>query len=198
MKKMAFLASMLLVLTGCKYTINGAFNVNEDIRLGSKEYRAGSYTANVALGKTTFSKRYKLTMKVETAEGENSHTFKAPKGTTIPENGSVNFTASELKQPYGLNGVVSTVYTDDNQRRRGYESCTYSVPYTVCYPNGRYGQTCHTEYRQVMGNRQVEYFMRTKDQDLSFNLVDGQRAVANFDGSYNNTYRVYTYQGTCR
>lgn len=197
MKKLLLLSVSLFVLTGCKYSIDGVLNVTDSINLDNQEYAPGSYDTSVSIKRTTFSRRYKITMKVDSHQGEVTHTFKAPKGATIPENGRVSFTAEQLKENYGLNGEVSTVYSDDTRRRRTYESCTYQEPYTVCRTDARGRTYCHTEYRTRFGQREVEYFLRTKEQDLNFDLMSKTKSMASFEGHYRNTYPVYIYEGRC-
>lgn len=197
MKKITLLFATLFALTGCEYAINGDLNVNQDFKLDNETYRNGNYDASISIRKTTFAKRYKMTLKVSKNGQENVHTFKAPKGTKIPENGAFNLSAGQLNEKYGLKGEIETDYTTDDRRRRNRESCTYQEPYTVCHSD-RFGNvSCHTQYRTVYGHRDVEYYLKTKDQDVQVSIMDGNTAVADFSGQDSYTYRVYTYEGFC-
>lgn len=197
MKRLAFVLVGLLALTGCKYDINGVLNVNDKLKLDGVTYNPGSYNSSVSIKRTTFSGRYKIELEINDHNGKNTHKFKAAKGVSIPENGEINVTPSQLGAKYGLSGDITTNYNDSG-RRRSYESCTYQEPYTVCQTDHRGVTVCSTHYRTVYGHRDVEYFMRTKDQNLFISLMEGEKAVGDFQGHYNGTYKVYTYEGFCR
>ena len=194
MKKIITLLTLALVATGCKYSINGVLNVSDKLKLDDTTYRAGTYNSSVSIKKTTFSKRYKVTLDVD----GNKHTYKARKGVSIPANGDFRLSARQLNAPYGMRGNSTTNVTDEDRTRRGTESCSYSEPYTVCNTDHMGRVNCHTQYRIVTGSRNVEYFNRTKEQDLTLRLMDGEKEVADFSGENTSTYRVYTYEGICR
>ncbi len=140
----------------------------------------------------------KRSLKITINDGETIK-FKIPKGRTIPsENGQIFLTQSEISQPYDIQGSVMTKFLD-SESRSGYESCSYSQPYTVCYPDGRGRMRCYTEYRSIYGSRSVQYRLRKEEKDIVVELMaPGSSLIkGKFTGKKIKQYRMYEYQGAC-
>lgn len=196
MKKVLALALMTLLFASCE-NIDGKFEAYNTLELrdgNSRDtIRPGKYQAVIKLRKS------KVKLKLTDESGSDTYKFKLPGGVDLPTtNGSFSLTSSQVEQPYDVSGKILTDVTMGNLRYER-ESCQYQEPYTVCYPTGNGGRTCHTEYRTRYGFRDVEYSIRTQDQRISFNLMrPGTSGIeGRFTGREITSERVYQYTGRC-
>ncbi len=193
MRKLITLILSLLFFVSCQ-EIGGNLQVLEKLTLktskGTKQIDAGEFSAVVRL-------KSKRKLRLET--NGNKFTFKIPRKVKIPTmNGTIHLTASQVKQPYGIDGTVNTEVTR-TQTRWDWEQCTYDVPYTVCTVDAQGRRQCRTEYRREYGRRDVRYHTRIEDKHLEIDLTaDGGRVVASFSGDETFRNRINEYTGTCR
>lgn len=153
---------------------------------------AGDYTA-----KLEFNSKTEIQIQMKINGKKKTLTLDLPKKLNIPNNGPFSVSAQDLGQDFGAQGNAQTAVSD-SQTYRGWDHCTYQRPEQVCYPTGNGGVTCHTEWRTVNGQQQVEYFDRNTKQDLSVSFVNSQNALlSNFGGNRTSSERIYTYRGQC-
>ncbi len=196
MKKLLALALMSLLFASCE-NIDGKFEAHNTLELrdgnSTDTIRPGKYEAVIKLRKS------KVKLKLTDDSGSDTYNFNLPKNVDLPTtNGSFSLTSAQVEQPYDVSGKIETDITMGTLRRER-ESCQYQEPYTVCYPTGNGGRTCHTEYRTRYGFRDVEYRIRTQDQRISFNLL--RPATSGIEGRFTGrevtAERVYQYTGRC-
>lgn len=117
-----------------------------------------------------------------------------PAGFALPENGSFKLAGAPAGQAFNVDGAIGTAVTDSAPQRE-YEPCTYYRREWVC--EGHYHPRCHWEDVPVRGDREVEYFLRTKTVTLALELPSPGEGTANFDGAESGTRKIYTYEGRC-
>ncbi|GAB4014026.1 MAG: hypothetical protein Fur0010_11550 [Bdellovibrio sp.] len=192
---MKFFVSLLslAILVSCQ-DIKGNLEVSKNLTLqsqnGAEQIIEGKYSGSVKFTK----KKMVLTLD---QMGDSEFTFKIPKGTDIPDNGTISLSADEVGQPYDVSGVVATKITRGDIEE-SWESCTYQQPYTVCRTDARGNRTCWTEYRTVFGRQYVRYYMETVDKDFNMSLLDAGDSVAVFAGKDIARYRRDIYSDQCR
>lgn len=152
----------------------------------------GDYTA-----KLEFNSKTEIQIQIKINGKKKTLTLDLPKKLNIPDNGPFSVSAQDLGQDFGAQGNTQTAVSD-SQTYRGWDHCTYQRPEQVCYPVPNGGVSCHTEWRTVNGQQQVEYFDRNTKQDLAVNFVNAQNALlSGFGGNRTSSERIYTYRGQC-
>lgn len=190
MKKLILL-SLVLTMASCN-NVKGTFTALVDLNFkGGTTVTAGEHKAELKIRKRSLTLEFSEDKKVK---------FVVPKNTDLPDrNGELTLTSGQVKQPFDVQGKVATEVTDGDSRR-DYESCTYREPYQVCYVDDRGRRKCYTEYRDVRGYRNVQYFVRTEDKSLVVSLYTPGTNIlsASFNGRDLRRFRVYEYEGICR
>ena len=189
------LVSVLLTLGfGCK-KIDGTLDVNEEIKLKrwgkTHTYSPGQYESQAIL-----SSQDKVTLEI----GRKNFSFNVPDDTKVPRrNGTLFINSKDSGQPFDLFAELAT-NVERSETRRTTRSCTYTEPYTYCEYVPRQGERCWTEYRTYFGHQRVEYYVKTTDYSVTFELLrpgsDQNSAV--FEGQERESTRVYTWRGRCR
>jgi hypothetical protein len=191
------IAAFLMV--GCE-RLSGQLNISKDLKLVNSKgdthlLRVGTYTAD--LRQSTFGKKIVLRLNEDADEKFN---FAIPKGTKIPNNGTFSLKSNQIGQKVDLKGTVATTHVDSPERE-GYQSCTYSEPYTVCQPAGPYGQMqCQTYMRTIYGQQWVRSFDRTTHQDITLDItpVSAKESSGQFTGNASWVEQIVVNQTNCR
>jgi uncharacterized lipoprotein YehR (DUF1307 family) len=158
-------------------------------QIQKKTFTAGTYTSKMTL--TTDRE-----LKIE-AGRQGTIALQVPKGASLPTNGEVTFTASQIGQPYDAHATIATTEAN-SQTMRDRERCSYQEPYTDCsYVNG--APSCHTSYRTVWGWQEVEYYLHSTDKHITVELSSAgtSEQVARYEGEFHGNEKVYTYKGRC-
>lgn len=198
---MKFITALLFGLTflvGCD-RLEGQLNVTKNITLKSSKgetrtINVGTYTADFRV--STLGKHLNLRLNNDTNE---LYKFKLPKGTKIPDNGTVKLNADQVGQNVDLVATVKTDYTD-SPTVEGYESCTYSQDYTVCSP-GPYGPfDCRIYSRVIVGTQWVRYYNRTTNQDFILSIAQAGSTLeaAQFLAQDTRSERIIKNRSLCR
>lgn len=134
LKKSLFVILTTLLFTSCVNT-KGTFVAKENLVFKKKKiFSSRTKDVHVSAGK------YKATLKFKTKKKlklilngvDNKIIFNIPKGTLLPSNnGTLNLTAGQTKQPYDLFGDVHTEYSSSGQQS-SYESCTWTTYRREC------------------------------------------------------------------
>lgn len=203
MKKI-FLALTTLVLAGCtdftgQFVVRSAFEANVKNGLFGQVRRmtipAGHYEA-VLYAKGSGD----MTVSLKVNGRNEKIRLDVPKDRAPRENGTFQFQAAELKQPFGARGEVRTTHSRGQDIRR-VESCTRTRQIRVCRYNPNSNQReCGYETETYYGEHEVQYYIHTTLTNLNVELVDGARpgeALATFAGRHIENRKIYTYQGIC-
>lgn len=195
MKKYFMLMAVAIISFGCE-KLDGQLNIAAPIKLVTTKgstitVKPGTYASELKI-----SNSKKLTLKLD--DSGQKFDFKIPKNS-LPDNGTFKFLSATSGQPVDVNGEIKTVITDSG-RRTTTETCHYQVPYQVCSPLPNGGQTCHIQYRQVMGMKWVEYFNRTTQRDVKLAIHNKSLNdnAADFFGDIEYTQRVVVNESMCR
>lgn len=207
MIKKLFIVSSLLLLAACD-PFEGIISVKQQMTVKSSEKTPGcnpddpwncNQIVNVTVpvgdhsAKLDFVSRDQIQLNLKINGKKKQLNLDLPKKLNVPDNGPFRIAAADLGQDFGAEGDALTAVTD-SQIQRGWESCTYQRSEVVCYPPGG----CHTEWRTVYGQQQVEFFDRRTNQKISVNFVNAQNALlSTFGGERNFAERIYTYKGQC-
>lgn len=187
MKRLALISLMMFVVVGCKgHKVNGTLTVDQEITLKGKNgyntLERGDY-----LAKLIVSGKRKLKLKTE----NDTFTFKTAKGVQVPRSGNFEVEASNGGDAYVVN-ATRTSEVLDTRNYRAQETCTVTVPVTICY-GGRYNHGCHTDYRTEYRQRVVEF-----EEDLIANTLEvAITDDVSFKGQSTERTRRYTYVGPC-
>ena len=207
MIKKLFIVSSLLLLAACD-PFEGVILVKQPMTVKSSEKTPGcspddpwscNQIVNVAVpvgdhsAKLDFVSRDQIQLNLKINGKKMQLNLDLPKKLNVPDNGNWEITSGDLGQDFGAQGNSATQVTDSDTYR-GWESCTYQRSEVVCGPQG-----CHTEYRTVYGQQQVEYFERRTNQQIAVNFVKpAQSAIlAEFTGQRNFAEKIYRYRGQC-
>ena len=210
--KILVLCSLALAMTACE-PITGSIQFFKSITVQSQQTGNCGYgeldpclptTATIPAGDAQFSlvfrNRQAMTLTVKTKSQQISTEIMLPSEKSIPANGRVSFTAQEIAQPFDLQVDMQTVVTDSPEMH-GYEQCTVTIREEVCRRDRDNRRHCGIEYVEYRGTRDVSYFHRTTDEDLSGQLTTPGHSndlIAKMVGSRSETKKIYTYQGQCR
>lgn len=208
MKNLLVISSVFLFLVSCKeisgtLTVHNSFTAIVNKKCGWSpfsscdptkkiEIPSGYYNSTIDFGSKT---EIKIEMKANVYK--ESIILKRPKNFEFPQNGNFQLSKTQVNQPFDVSGRVST-HVWDSQLQRNNESCTYTIPDYVCYPDSDGRPKCSYESRTVWGYRFVEYFERNTTRELLADLVENQKIVAQFNGSRTETEKIYTYTSICR
>ena len=207
MIKKLFIVSSLLLLAACD-PFEGVISVKQQIAVKSSEKTPWcspddpggcDQIVNVTIpagdhnAKLDFVSRNQIQLTLKINGKKKQLNLDLPKKLNVPDNGPWEITSADLGQDFGALGNSATQVTDSDTYR-GWESCTYQRSEVVCTPQG-----CHTEYRTVYGQQQVEYFERRTNQQIAVNFVKAPQSVilAEFKGQRNFAERIYRYKGQC-
>lgn len=207
MIKKLFIVSSLLLLAACD-PFEGVISVKQQMTVKSSEQTPGcnpddswgcDQIVNVTVpagdhnAKLDFVSRDQIQLTLKINGKKKQLNLDLPKKLKVPDNGAWEITATDLGQDFGALGNSATQVTDSDTYR-GYESCTYQRSEVICGPQG-----CHTEWRTVYGQQQVEYFERRTNQQIAVNFVKAPQSVilAEFKGQRNFAERIYRYKGQC-
>lgn len=186
------------------------------------DIQPGSYSAKLVIqGKKSIG------LKVDIAKRNSpTFTFKTDKNLKKLNNGDrIQIASSKSGQPYDVDGVY-TSETTSSDIQNGIESCTYTVQEYRCREvhepqkcevvhqcnpqnptecadqrfctGGSTHSVCGYEDVQRTGSHWVEYFYNTTTDRVNLALVQGGRAVAQFNGSDSESKKIYTRQEICR
>lgn len=122
-------------------------------------------------------------------------TVDVPNGQEIPENGAIFIESTKSGQAFDIWGDSQTKVTE-SAMINDHESCTYYRREWVCEhtPHGRY---CHWEEVPYRGWRSVEYYFRTREQQVSMTLNSPGNGSGDFSGTERSSEKIYTYVGSC-
>ncbi len=206
MKNLVMVSALFLFLVSCK-EISGTLTVHENFAamVNKKcgwfescdpnrklEIPSGNYLSTIDFGSKT---EIKIEMKANAYK--ETIILKRPKNFEFPENGSFQLTKAQSNQLFDVSGEVKT-RVQDSESKKANESCSYMVDDYICYPDTSGQVQCGYQSRTVWGYRFVEYFDRTTTKDLFANLLEGQRTLAQFNGTRVETEKVYTFTSICR
>lgn len=187
MKKL-LLGSALLFMFGCE-DLTGTLTAFESFKVNAK---GGVQTVVAGAHKTSLNfKKNKVVANIETGGSTIKMNLTIPENSVIPANGNFDLLAKDSGQPFDVHGTVDTVVTQ-SQRQSGYETCSYQDTDVSCGPQG-----CQQIPVTRWGQQYVEYFVRTTQKDMSFDLVSANGTVAHFDGSEKTSEKIITAQGRC-
>lgn len=144
------------------------------------------------------------------------------------KNGSIKLDAADTGFPYDIKGELGTVVTDSDTQygsdsctwEEPHRVCKRVLePIPGCVPGENGGKAdrpgrgkkkrkncmrrvrkCHTEYITYHGYQNVEFFHRHTQKDIVFSMIkpESREMIGEFDGTYNNREKIYTYRGICR
>jgi hypothetical protein len=208
MKKMLLLVSMFFVLVSCKeisgsLTVDQAFDAVVVKSCGWDPFGSCEPTKTIAIqpgnykSKIDFSSKNNIKLELKANKVTETILLKRPANFEFPVNGQFHLAASQIGQSFDVHGDVMTTVTT-TERRRGYESCTYTVNEYVCYPDSNGHTQCGYQPRQVWGNRPVEYYLESTDRVLTAHITASESKLAHFHGQRIDTEKIYLYQGICR
>lgn len=189
MKKLLVLACALFIV-GCE-DMDGTTQVYKSFSAVT-----GDSTQVVAAGtyETALNfKRKEVIATLKTGHDDIQISIRIPKGTSIPDNGSFEFKSEQSGQPFDLTGVNKTDVTNSN-RQTEYSSCQYTRYENYCTPQG-----CYTRPVTVWGRQFTDFYYRTTDQTMQFN-INGKAAkdlLAHFAGHAKYTEKVIVQQSQC-
>ncbi len=208
MKNIFVISALFLFLVSCKeisgtLTVHEAFTASVNKKCGwnpfascdpnkKLEIPAGNYFSTI-----DFSSKTEIKIDMKANIFKESIILKRPKNFDFPENGNFQLSKIQANQNFDVSGHVSTTVSDSAMMRDN-ESCTYTVPDYVCYPDGNGHQQCSYQNRTVWGYRYVEYFNRNTVRELFADLIDNQKTLAQFNGSRTETEKIYRYTSLCR
>ena len=185
----------LILLTSCE-TLTGNFSAYEEILLKDSKGESVKIRDGVYLdSKLKLKSKRKLKLIVD----GTTFTFKIPRGTKIPtENGIIDLSSAEVKQPYDILGSINTE-VEHGQVQRDSETCEWQEPYTVCRDDSNGRQICRTEYRTRYGHRDIQfhYDLISKDLTVSLSHPGTNDMTARFEGHQRYYQRVVEYEGRC-
>lgn len=208
MIKKLFIISNLLLLAACD-PFEGVISVKQPMTVKSSEKTPGcnpgedpwgcNQIVNVTVpagdhsAKLDFVSRDQIQLNLKVNGKKKQLNLDLPKKLNVPDNGAWEISAANLGQEFGAQGNSATQVTDSDTYR-GWESCTYQRQEVVCTPQG-----CHTEYRTVYGQQQVEYFERRTNQQITVNFVKANQSatLAEFNGQRAFAEKIYRYRGQC-
>ncbi len=209
--------SILLILTASScLKLKGSFKAKEDLVFihttifGNKKEKkvpAGTYQTSFKLQSENL---IRLTFKKENNENSKLVKIQLPEGTHIPRNnGQIILPASETGQKYDLEGAIDTEQSTSGIYH-GTESCTYT----------RYERHCRRVCRQTddsssndrrcrrkceyidvtyYGYQSVSYRYRYTDKRLTLEILQPStgQSLADYNGTYHRTQKIYEYRGLC-
>lgn len=208
MKNLVIVLALVFCLVSCK-EISGALTVHETFSaLVNKkcgwspfsscdpnkklEIPSGYYISTIDFGSKT---EIKIEMKANAFK--ETIILKRPKTFEFPANGPFQLSRAQVNQAFDVDGNVKTTVWDSNLFKDN-ESCTYTVPDYVCYPDNSGRPQCSYQNRTVWGYRFVEYFNRNTTKELQAKLVDGGKTLAQFNGNRTDAEKIYTFTSICR
>lgn len=122
-------------------------------------------------------------------------TVEVPRGQEFGDNGAIDIRSTQTGQAFDITGV-STTQIAESSTTREHESCVYYRREWVCEHTPR-GRFCHWEDVPYRGWRSVEYYYRTREQEISMTLNSPGNGSGDFQGREVNRQKVYTYEGAC-
>jgi ferredoxin len=195
MKKLLIFAPLFL-LVSCIDPV-GTLQVNENLTLVHTTMFGNHKNIKVPVG------NYKMQLIVKANDRfklvidgiDKAIKIKTKKGIDLPANGTAFFPAADLGQKYDMQIQMNTKQTRSDLRRR-WESCTYTVPRTVCDSHGN----CHTEYYSVFGHKDIEYYVVTtlRRTKMKMLLTNSNVEAALFSGKDRDAHEVTTWETSCR
>ena len=187
----------VLFFNSCK-EISGNFSAYEDITLKRKgksiSIPAGTYIASIKNHKNK-----KLKLKLTGINKNKAFSFKIPKNADLPrDNGSFSFSAEQVKQPYDVQGTVSTQRTL-SEVREGTESCTYMERFATCNSNASGSISCRMEQRSRNGYRFARYQLQTTVKKLFIEMLSPAAILINsaFNAEETSHQKIYSYTEKC-
>lgn len=193
MLKKLFIVLNLLLLSACDTFFDGIISVKQQMVLKSNMMENVTMPMGDHNAKLEFISRDQIRLDIIINGKKKLLNLYLPKKLNLPENGVFEVSSKDLGQDFAASGVSNTVVAD-SQIQRGWDQCTYQRSEVVCYPQG-----CHTEWRTVYGQQQVEFFDRRTNQKISVNFINEQNAslLSNYSGERSFSERIYTYKGMC-
>lgn len=195
MKKL-FLLVPLFLLVSCIDPV-GTLKVNQDLTLVHTTMFGNHKNIKVPAGE------YKMELRVKSNDRfklvidgiDKDIKIKTKKGIDIPANGTAFFSAADLGQKYDMQIEMNTKQ-NRSERRRRWESCSYTVPRTICDSHGN----CTTHYDTVYGHRDVEYYVVTtlRRAKMQMLLANSNVEAAAFAGNDRDAHEVTTWETSCR
>lgn len=190
----------LLFLSSCKgLVIPGQFAAVEELALKRKgkliTIPVGTYTAKIKNHKNK-----KLKLKLTGINKNKYFNFKIPKKVDLPrENGHFSLTAAEVRQPYDVQGTVSTEKTL-SETREDIEVCSYQDRDFFCTRDGFGNRHCHLNNRTRYGRRYVRYKLETSVRNVFVELLTPATNLvqSHFNGEKTFTKRIYSHIQYCR
>lgn len=194
MKKMILALSALFLLAGCE-TLEGNLDIRETIKLKNTDKQTVTLKPEII---NNVSIKVKSKKKLELRIKGQEFKFSVPKNSIPEHDGEFELSASQIGQPYDIEGAVDTIITRSGSRYER-ESCSYQRPVTVCRPMPTGGQACHTEFHTYYGWRDVRFHVDTYDKSVAIDFLRPGTTdlVAVFTGGNISHVRVYEYQGQC-
>lgn len=189
------LATLTLSVPAFALSVDGTLEVQQG---ALKVVRTDGFKARFYQGKYTSQLSFqsgKLYLVIHRKDVRTDAELKLPAGFALPENGDFKIDGVKAGQAFNVDGTIGTAITDSLPRRE-YESCTYYRREWVC--EGRYDEYCRWEDVPVQGDREVEYFVRTKTVTLAIDLPSPGEGRATFAGAERSSKKIYTYEGRCR
>lgn len=206
MIKKLFIIANLLLLAACD-PFEGVISVKQPMNVKSSEKSPGcspdsdpwgcNQIVNVVIptgdhsAKLDFVSRDQIQLNLKVNGKKKQLNLDLPKKLNVPDNGPFSISAADLGQDFSADGQANTMVTD-SEIQRGWDQCTYQRNEVVCTPQG-----CHTEWRTVYGQQQVEFFNRNTDQKITVNFVAAAAQLSSFNGQRVFSERIYTYRGQC-
>ncbi|MES2854734.1 MAG: hypothetical protein V4692_02670 [Bdellovibrionota bacterium] len=202
--KVLAVATAALALSACD-EIGGTLSVSKPIVLKLKKEKTltlapGSYKTSIEVD----SKDRQIEVEVKVGEKKQKTKIVIPGSKPLPtRNGSLEMSAQELGQAFGLSGEVQTD-VDYSSPTRAVESCTYTIQRreceTVIHPDGRRERVCRIRDVSVSGRQNVEYHHQytTVTAQMRFLNASSGKIDAQFDGSEHSSSKIYDYVGECR
>ena len=187
-----FISAFFLV--ACE-RIEGLVTVLKDVKLKNSKgdiqlIRVGTYNADI---KAKTSK--KITLRLNNNSDEK---FIFKHNGNIPESGTFTIPSNVSGQPVDLFGSIDTV-VEKSDIKEARVSCSYEVPYQVCYPTPRGSVNCGVQTRIVYGNQWIRYYevVSTKNVDLIIKTTNNNEVVGDFCGEIVDNQRTIINQSIC-
>jgi len=202
--------------------LNGQLNVQQPMHVNRKggflnlktipvNLDQGSYRAELTLKS---DKSLSLELKMPNDQKDIVIPIKSDSSLNVPSNGAIRISGSSIKQPFDINGTISTEYTN-SPTVSGYESCTYTRTERrferVCRDvstgrNDRRGkhEICENEERtstiSETGSQFVVSHVLTTDRSLTaeLKLANSTSQVATLNASGSESVRIIDSSGICR
>lgn len=186
---------MIFFFVGCE-RIEGLVTVSKDIKLKNSKgdihlVRIGSYSADI---KAKTSK--KITLRLN---NDSEEKFIFNHDGNIPDHGNFSIPSSLSGQPVNLFGsILKSVVKSDIKEAT--VSCSYQMPYQVCYPIPMGGMGCSVQYQVVYGYQWIRFYdvVTTKNIDLIIKAAENTEEAAHFQGDIVNNERIILNEGVCR